>query len=149
MSTFDINQLRDIWGGWSTLAAMAGLFGALVSFLSRYPRLLSAKNGDAIQVIAALPWLMGLFAVFIGVFVLAASEGYSGPVPSGLREVRHYDIRLAAVIAFAFGFVFAFDTLRFSKLRTQPATWLCIGVYAFIGFVVMNNLLSHSHENAA
>ncbi|MBA4150862.1 MAG: hypothetical protein H0X66_22350 [Verrucomicrobia bacterium] len=148
MSITDITQFSDLWGGWSTFAALAGLFGALVSFLSRHPRLLSPEDGDAVCIIGALPWLMGLFALFI-VFLTALSMGSSGPVPWEVRAVRRFDIRFAALIAFAFGFVFAFDMLRFRELRNRPSTWLCIAIYAFIAAMIVSTMWSYRYETAA
>jgi hypothetical protein len=149
MSIHDFSQIKDVWGEWCTIASSAGLFSGLLSFLSRHPRLLSAEDGDGVGVIEALPWLMGLLAFLIGLLVLPLSMSYSGPVPWEIRDLRRYDIRFAALIAFAFGFVLAFDTLRFPKLRRRAVTWLCIGTYVVVACALVIGMLSHRNEPAA
>jgi hypothetical protein len=150
MSIPDVAQLREIWGGWSTLAVVVGLFGAFASFVLRQPApgVFASDDGVAVRVIGALPWLMGVFTLFLGV-LKAMSKAYSGPVPYEIREVWQFDMRLAELIAFAFGFVFAFDSLRFPRLRSQPSTWVCIGLYLYSGALVVSALLKHHGDRAA
>lgn len=149
MSTLDINQFSDIgdlWGRWSALATIVGLLGARASFRSQHPRTPSREDGDAPRIIAALPWLMLLLAFFLGFFVLGGTQAYSGP-PSMARTVRPYEIQFATLIAFVFGFVFAFDALRFRKLRRQASTWICIAIYIYVGIVLVSPLLRKRNDD--
>jgi hypothetical protein len=149
MGVSDIAQLKELWGSWSTIVTIVGLFSAFASFVLRQPapKVFSPDDGTAARLIGALPWLMGVFTLFI-VWLRAMSKAYSGPVPSEIRELWRFDMRFAELIAFAFGLVFAFDSLRLPKLRRQPSTWVCIALYLYSGTLLVGALLRHRSDHA-
>jgi len=135
LDTSYTGNLKDLFGGWSLLAMTVGFVGALLSYLfSKRGKSSSAdldQNRDT--VIAALPWVMLLLAIFIGVFVLAASMAYSGPLPGEYRMIWRYDKYFATLTALTFALVFVFNALQIPKLRRRPSAWVCLA-FSVSGF---------------
>jgi hypothetical protein len=128
MDTSYIGDLQDLFGYWSFLALAIGFGGAFVSYClwkrATVPLVIDDRGGKVL--IAVLPWAMWLLAILVGVFILAASKAYSGPVAFEYREIWRFDKYYAALIALVFAFVFEFDSMRIPELRRRLSTWLCL-----------------------
>ena len=116
MHAFTIANLRDLVGGWSCLAFAAGLMGAILCFLSSRTHVFRPASGAPANVGRTAAWAMVLIAICIEFYVLPGSVAYSGPVPPEFRLIWLYDKHFAALIALAFGIVFAFDAFWIRKL---------------------------------
>ncbi len=128
MNGSDLQTLRELIGPWSRLALGAGLVGACASFLSSKGRLrpyVSVLDG----------WMaagMCMLGAVIFLWVMPASWGYSGPVPSEIRHLRDYDKDLATLIALAFAAVLALEAFRHERRVTCPPPNLARAVHARI-----------------
>jgi hypothetical protein len=111
MNVSDLNTLRELVGPWTRLVIAAGLAGAWVSYCARK---LKPRTGvtSVVNVARWLALIMIMLGVFILLWVLPLSSGYSGPVPSDVRHLRDYDKYLATLIAFVFAAVFALEGFR-------------------------------------
>lgn len=119
MHAFTIANMRDLVGGWSCLAFAAGLVGAIVCYLSSKAQTIRPTSGAPANAGRTAAWAMLVLALFIEFFVPPGSVAFDRTVPSELGPVWGYDKHFAALIALAFGIVFAFDALWIRKLHTQ------------------------------
>lgn len=141
VNSFDMTNLSDIWGAWPTLTLIVGVAAVSVSSLFSPRHQDQNERVAAAVVFGILPWLMWLLTLLLFFFVAPMSKAYSGPDPNGVARVaRSYQIGLAAVIAFAFGFALALDALRFSKPRKKVSTLVCIAAYILVGFVLVKTV---------
>lgn len=127
MDTVTLANLWDLFGFWSCFAFALGLGAALASH--RLGKRSTASNQT--EIIGALPWLMWLAAFLISLPMAV------GPKPFDGLENWSRDKSFAPLVALAFGLVFAFDSLRFQKLRLRATTWACLLFYfaTTIGFI--------------
>ena len=109
-------NLRDLVGGWSCLAFVAGLAGAVASRVRVRVRRSANLPDDKSRFHATLALAMLVFALFVFLFVLPMSMAYSGPVPGAVRDTWLYDKYLAVLIDLTFALVFAFEAFRLRKL---------------------------------
>ncbi len=119
MNASDLANLKDLLGGWSWLMFGLGLAGASICHFSlKVGRSIHAPDRDTAVVCRRCAVVMLLLAVFVGIFVTAASTAYSGPLPPEARVARPYDATFAAAMALAFGIAFAFAAFRLRRSRT-------------------------------
>ena len=116
MSVINMANLRDLVGGWSCLAFVAGLAGAVASRVRVRVRRSANLPDDKSRFHATLALAMLVFALFVFLFVLPMSMAYSGPLSGVILLHRQYDREFAALIAFSFSLVFAFEAFRLRKL---------------------------------
>lgn len=138
MTLTDYRNFKDLFGGWSALTLVIGLLGALVSYLStrRHPSQPAPERKTGF--VERLPWLMGMFSAYLGLWLVPMSMAGGGPIERSLkRDVARYDIYFASLISFTFGFVFAVDVLRFQATRQRFSSWLCVVLYVLVALFLL------------
>ena len=140
-----LTNLRDLVGLWSCFAFALGLVGALASHHS-WKRKIASGSYEQTKIIEVLPVLMWLTAFFIGWLLPQLSMGYSGPATFDGPLVKSYDKFFGGLIALAFGLVFAFDRLRFPKLRRKSDTWVGLAMYLATALFLMSAGATHCFE---
>jgi hypothetical protein len=143
--TSTLANLRDLIGFWSCFAFALGLSGAFASHRASTQAMASAPH-EQTKIIEVLPAVMWLAAFFIGWLLPPLSMAYSGPALFDGPVVRSYDKFFGGLIALAFGLVFAFDRLRFPKLRRKPDTWVGLAVYLATALFLMSAGTTHCFE---
>jgi hypothetical protein len=130
MVDFNLRDLADLVGPASAITLSAGLICGTLSYIVWKGLKAQPDHNNGLRLIYSLSLGWGILAIFLTFRSLTAAGG--SPERRILQQLRLFDTRFAAEIAFAFGLVFAFDALRLKPLRERPDVWVILAFYLLV-----------------